>query len=1162
MAKSLAMKDTPKFPQARAWAEYQRITIDTLLQRFPELESAWGEADENLVTLRDYFREQAFLLIEGNIRVSSTQAAELGSLGVRVVVDGCLDIQGSPSRFAYVSGDLYCDHINLTGSFSLDGWDGLLSFPATGRVFARCLAEGSAEDHESMTQLPELALETPYLFLWFCKFDDVLLPESTIVFIMGDSDYCPSQTQSNLIFPWHTSLHVISPKFCSAVEGSGSDSPYWDKKEILSILAKGGSIFKPGFDPACMDSMNTGNEAISLCEWQQAWAAYGEAARISPNYAPAWYGMGEALYFAHDYEQAMGCYLKAAEHFPQDQESLANDGLNMAALCALRLQQWQRSIDLATQSIEFNKAAKGYWKEDFAFAYRIRGEARMLAARNMNDPSKGLKDNAGFTAAGDDLRKALELQCLHGSSNWVMGLWHFLRNENSQAHEYHDYAQRLSKTFSPWYDLAPDSNALLPPPTTQTWAPIKPGSRRNKDEAYWCRYLSSTGPDGFMKVPSTLRTSRVCMAAIEGKSGKQEIAAQFPREAFTPELARCLIRASGANLKYVPPTLLDKPLCLQAPKAAGQFDASSLPAELFDQELARHALACGASLKDIPRTLLTKELCYLAIRENTYALGSTPPELLDETCYLTAIAFGSPYFFDNQIPSIFKTLDFLKRALELDKQALDTISGHAFCPELLEYAQKLYGNDPDWMEIVARHSPEQLAEGGAPAQSCWEALWTEEFMLEQIKKKNVSPWEIPAHRYTQAVAEAAFRSNPIHLDLIPRNLIQPWMAREFSAMYPDLLERIPVALRTPELCNAAVASDARNLIHVPLAHRSPDLCYRAMIDNPDYEEAIPWATYAEVFDRLLKSPAEHNCYRNWLLLCRGTGNAHSPAPDYESALKDYRAVLADPLGEDGEDIIERHQQAWYLMSKCLQQLDRHEEAQACLEKLDDPEIWSGLDIGAWAGPAAPVDFDKPRFSTLKEDIDHLKNVGIYDLAWSLNTEAEGMLVTAGYRDQIQWAYVLDNKRFLAYELERWDDNERACQEIIEQLGGSDLWNHLDADDVIRHALQGAHYRLALLDINDETPIDDLKGCCQRLQQDVLENQDLTQMDASLEPYLEGYAWVLLLLSRHRDDYAETAHQVLQRIKSSHLIDSNSLRIPLVINALTEERQEHLEEQNH
>lgn len=58
------MKNTFLFPLARPLIEYPQITIDDPLERFPELESAWGTEDKEREMARKHIEVRAFLVID------------------------------------------------------------------------------------------------------------------------------------------------------------------------------------------------------------------------------------------------------------------------------------------------------------------------------------------------------------------------------------------------------------------------------------------------------------------------------------------------------------------------------------------------------------------------------------------------------------------------------------------------------------------------------------------------------------------------------------------------------------------------------------------------------------------------------------------------------------------------------------------------------------------------------------------------------------------------------------------------------------------------------------------------------------------------------------------------------------------------------------------
>jgi len=134
-------------------------------------------------------------------------------------------------------------------------------------------------------------------------------------------------------------------------------------------------------------------------------------------------------------------------------------------------------------------------------------------------------------------------------------------------------------------------------------------------------------------------------------------------------------------------------------------------------------------------------------------------------------------------------------------------SGSANGPRLLEY----YNAELAYMRELGQEFAEQhpkiatrFGMNGVEVADPYVERLLQGFMLQQIDKGycGLSAWTIPPHCYTQAVADAAFEKDVIHLDAIPEHFVTKQMCVRFASKYPDMLEHIPLAMRRPLSANA------------------------------------------------------------------------------------------------------------------------------------------------------------------------------------------------------------------------------------------------------------------------------------------------------------------------------------------------------------------------
>ncbi|MFZ6674198.1 hypothetical protein [Undibacterium sp. Xuan67W] len=739
------------FPAPLPWSDYPQIDIESFREQFPEILFGYGRTEESeddpWEAFCAEFEDASILLIIGQVHLTQAHMQELSDTGHIIVVDGDVDIEGDICSLLYVSGDIYCDNIYLGYCFS----GGLPAYSATGKIVARHYAHIGAEDHEMMVPAPAIWLETPYLFSWFGNIDQLKLSSDTSIFIVGERGYDDGLDMYDAVFNGHDSVYVLKPEHASHLDSDGSDEDFWNLFSIRKDLQNGNSIFIEGFDPACMSLQRAGDDALSLNDYCRAYQYYKAAANISPQSYFALFGMAECLHYVHAYGQALIQYRAAASLMPAHQNNLINGALNDAAWCAVRSNQYSVAIELATKSIEFNQNYTNRGKEARGEAYRWRAEALYL----MGEP----------TAAIADLKRALEFRPRHLESNWLMGLMYYLQGDEKLARSFH--AKTCGKNGDLWlyYDQAKNTNDLNEVCTNVDWdrLSLSDFTALVKDETYWCDYIRNNGSGKLNRVPVVMRSAKLFMTVLQNEipnlCGWAQFTDPFPDTAFTPEVVEYLVRCGGVNLRYVPKTMITKQLCMLANIEARSFDASAVPVEVFDEELCFHALSCGAALEDLPEHILSKELCLHAIRKNRYALEKIPAHLIDEECHLTAIVFSDPYFVKTHIAKPYKTPAMLMRAIDMDKRALDSIPGNMFDAELYKHAEARYGNDPDWLAIVARHDQASCDANdfsATCAEQCWSALWDEAFMLRHIAKEGyrLASYEIPKALYTEVIAQA------------------------------------------------------------------------------------------------------------------------------------------------------------------------------------------------------------------------------------------------------------------------------------------------------------------------------------------------------------------------------------------------------------------------
>lgn len=995
-----------------------------------------------------------------------------------LAVDGDLHLDGpghedGMARLVFVAGDLHADSVNLGE---------LPSNAVAGRIVCHC-AWLYAGDDCAMRTAPELRLHTRFLFSWFYSIDDLAICPEAVIFILGNPDYCASLGLPNPAFEWHEDVHVLAEPFVAIVPREGADVDGWINGAIERTLARGGSILREGVDLACYPYHRAAQEAAGLSDYRSAYLLHRKSASISPGYYPAWHGMGDALFGAGAYRQALTAFYRAGTLFPPDQHGLVNEAWNDGALCALMLGEFDNAIALASLSIDHSHDTE-YRYTEHARAYRYRAEAYLLSGR--------------IDDAVADLEQALALCAYDEDTHWLMGLAHYRRGDIDQARACHAEANRHNDTYEAFYDTEASTAYLYEEASAVDWHTLPPDALEPppRDEAFWRNFMRHHDAAQLWRVPAKQRSAALCLEVAQAAGPHQTgYIADIPAGSWTRELAQLLVAQSPALMRLVPPQLVDKALCMAAQPGSDGFSLDHVPAALRDADVCMRAVQCGERLDKVPPAFLTHALCLAAVCADPGMLASVPGELLGDDLIAAAIAHGDPGTFERDLPELYKTPALLERAIACGKRALDAIPGNRIDAALFAFAQQRYGHDDDWPGIVARHG-QAAVEGGASALACWSVFWDEPFMLAQIarrKKQRLAPASIPARCYNAAVAEAAFVREPDQLHCIPADLLTQSMCDRVSAAHPGALERIPLRFRTPAICARALAANPANLPLVPLALRSVDACFNAVRQKRQLLASVPGALRLEVLDILAgyqRKPSDA-CWRN---LNRGHAALLAGPPRIGEALADYQRVLDAADGADPAQLaLAREGVAW------------------CQGGHGGPAPFAQA---ALPEPGEPREFDPQRFAQAARELDMLSAREDYPRALVQAGVAEQMLDAADWPDPALWAHVLDKKRAICHELELWDLHEATCRKAIARLAQEEALASLGSATAIRTALRWSYFRLGTRRLHAGLPLEELQNDLALVEQ-ALALVGPHEDAAVLAPFRKGHAALLALLAAAR-----------------------------------------------
>ena len=111
--------------------------------------------------------------------------------------------------------------------------------------------------------------------------------------------------------------------------------------------------------------------------------------------------------------------------------------------------------------------------------------------------------------------------------------------------------------------------------------------------------------------------------------------------------------------------------------------------------------------------------------------------------------------------------------------------------------------------------------------------------LSMVRRDGSALKNVPEALKTPEICDAAVQKNGYALQFVPEALMTPEVC--LAAVQQDgvALCYVPKALRTPEVCLAAVQQDGLALKYVPEALRTPEICDAAIQQDPEAARYLP-----------------------------------------------------------------------------------------------------------------------------------------------------------------------------------------------------------------------------------------------------------------------------------------------------------------------------------
>lgn len=1064
--------------------QYDVLSLQEALERFPQFEfdtEDWDDDDLDSV-------EVVYLQGDYTLDGSWDEALDFSWWGRRfLLVEGNLRINKGSNFSPWVMGDIHADVLSMDGELQ-----------CMGTVHVKHYAYLYAEDHEVNRPGPSLTLNTPYLFSWFYSISDLTLSRDTLVFLLSDWDYSHDSDLPGTVIPWHEARFVLRDDLQYLVEETWHDSALWPLDRIREAMARGESILREGVTVAGIQTCKQAADAERMDDSRLAWLYYREAARLAPGYYPAVYNMGRRMEDVGADEQALPYLERAAALYPVVQSCLLNEAAFEAIITACWLGQVERAGDTLDLHIPHNQHYK---------MRRARAEVFLMTGY--------------LEEARRDLEAVLQKEEDYGTALWLRGLVAWKLGKRDEALEWQQRAMARHDVYAASYETHQCAAFLRENKTTVDWESlVLDDVKPVQDEAWWLALLKG-GRDEAFRVPEAMRTTAFLQALMEQQADDMAyLVSIFPAEAFTADLALQLVQQNGDCLKHIPPSLHSLALYQHARvHENSSFPLKSVPESLLSEAVCLLAVEHNATLEDVPEALRTETICRLAIeRRGSWQIEHVPPALQTESMWVLAVAHSDTWRIENKIPSRYTTPAMLQAALKLNKGFLHGLPGNRFDAATYAVAESLYGQDADWADIVAQHRPEACMDDYDDFdEKCWLVFWDEASMLKKIRNGQgyrLSAYEIPESHFSEAIAEACFRAEPIHMGSIPAQFITEKMCQSFIGRYADELKDVPFAMRTVEICEVALRDEFEQL------------------------DLVPVPVFAEVMARLYKR-VPRNVERDTVALQYGRGLLMAPA-DPKAAIKVLSDLcsgkwLKQPPLDPEQELDEDEAQAEALLSHACYLLGYAWHLRGDTAQAETLRQRSGL-----SGPyssfdprqgQAQGDFDKRAFDRCMHEYDQLaEHESQRPLAWQAILQARRLLEESGNPNPTLWAYVLDRQRWISYELEDWETNTAVCEEAVARLGAVSLWAYLPEHNVIRAALRAALHRLGsatLEDVEDPTEAQVIEAV-ERIWQ-ALKLVGPTEDKADTYHFYDAQLWNLDWLAERDPKWQATLRQTMKRV---------------------------------
>ncbi len=1077
--------------------QYEFLSLQEALERFPQFTAAINVSDSPKVIylkgdyaidgnwyeeLNSHFRGNCYLLIEGSLRLDKSTRLNL-----------------------WVTGDIYADELDIDQELQCQG-----------TVHVKNYTGLFAHDNQVNHDGPTLTLNTPYVISWYCSISGLTLSDDTLVFLLSEWDYSYQSNLPGTVIPWHDCFFVLRDDLQELVEEDWHDQYPWEIFGLEDALKQGDSILREGVTLAGIQACKAATDAEKMGDNRLAWLYYQEAARLAPGYYPAVFKMGDIMSKAGAIQQALPYLERAASLYPTVQTHLLNEAACDAIILACWLEQTERAGDLVNQYLPLNQHYK---------ILRARAEVYLMTGY--------------LEEAKQDLDAVLEQCDDYASALWLRGLVDWKQGQQDEAIEWQEQAISEFDVFNASYDSYGSTAFLRQKTTWVDWETLNLNDIKPiQDEAWWLALLKS---DHTLvhRLPQTMRTHDFLSTLLEQQAEDiTHLLSFFPPEAFTSTLALKLIQENASCLEHIPDDLHSFDLYQQANiHKDNHFPLTSVPESLLNEAVCQFAVERGASLNDVPQALRTEKICRLAIetRQSGYQIHYVPAELQTDEMWVLVIAYSNKWFMANETPTRYTKPEYLQKALKLNKALLHEIPGKFFDSTTYNVAKSLYGQDEDWVAIVDQHRPQACLKKYVNFdENCWLVFWDETNILRKIlnsKNSQLYAFQIPDSYFNQKIADACFKTSPIHLGEIPTRFITEKMCQDFISKYANMLQDVPFALRTVDICETALKEDFKQF------------------------DLVPITVFTEVMARIYKSEYSHKKVVDLL----DPFNRRKPFNEKNEtmALQYGRSLLMAPANTKAAiQVLSKLCSTNWLKQKLDPSLQEHDAEEAKAENLrcqacyllgyayhlqgDQQQahilqlrsgVSSSYELFVPEQGQAQADFDKRAFDKIMLEYDKICRVETQrPLAWETILQARQLLQDSGNTNPTLWAYVLDRQRFISYELRDWENNLAVCEEAVRQLSTVSLWAYLPEHNVIRSALRAALHQLgnAPLEIKEDPTEAEIIQALEYIWK-ALQLIGPTENQSETWHFYDAQLWNLAWLAERDSKWQATLNQTMKRV---------------------------------